>query len=902
MTENIRSWHSLSIEDTFLRLDASETGLSSAQAALLLKKHGRNTLPSRASPSVAIIFLRQFLSPLIYILLAAGVASLFIGESTDAVFIFAVILLNALIGAFQELKAEKSAAALQKLLRIKTRILRDGAPVILDASELVPGDIVMLESGNKVPADVRLLRVNGLSADESLLTGESVTVDKNILPVEEKTGISGRTCMAFAGSTVMSGRGTGIVASTGLFTEVGKIAQSVASTESAKPPLVIRMEKFSRQVGYAVVGACSFLALAQLARGESLSSVFFMAVALAVSAIPEGLPVALTVALSIASTRMSRRNVIVRRLAAVESLGSCTVIASDKTGTLTVNEQTVRQIMLPSGESFVVSGEGYSGEGEVNPEAGRGLSPAARGLLEEISEAAVLCNEADLRLSEGKWDGQGDAMDIALMAFAYKLGLDPYAVRKKYVKTKDIPFESELKFSAVFYQLAGKDEVVVKGAVETVLGFCAKSEIAGESGRENTKDMEEKAAEMASEGYRILAVAKGNVPNRPGSGAATSHDIPPLTLLGLAAFMDPARPEVKGAVEKCRSAGVDVLMITGDHPATALAIAKELGISRAEEKVVTGTDLEEAGTPNGSQFDGKVASSRVFARIAPLQKLQIVESLIKAGHFVAVTGDGVNDAPALRRANIGVAMGSGTDVAKDTGEMIITDDNFASIVGGIEEGRFAYANVRKVIYLLISTGVAEIILFSLAIFSGLPVPLLAVQLLWLNLVTNGIQDVTLAFEGGEPGAMLKPPRKPSEGVFDRLMMTETMIAGAVMGVTAYCAWLLILASGAEENYARNLVLLLMVLLENVHVFNCRSEEVSAFRVPLRRNLFLIAGVALAQGIHIASMHLPFMQKILRIAPVSYSQWLMVMGAALLLLAVMEVFKAKRGAKRPLQGA
>ncbi|OIO02454.1 MAG: ATPase [Elusimicrobia bacterium CG1_02_56_21] len=892
MAEDTRQWYSLSVEDVFKGLSAAEDGLSAAEAVVRSEKYGPNSLPSRKPPSAAVIFIRQFLSPLIYILIAAAAASLLIGEPADAVFISAVILLNSLIGAYQEWKAEMSAVALQELLRIKVRVLRGGAPVIIDSARLVPGDLVLLESGNKVPADLRLFRAKGLFADESLLTGESAPAEKNTLPVYGKKGISGLDCMAFAGTSIMSGRGAGIVTATGFFTEVGKIAQAVTSTVSAKPPLLVRMEKFSRQVGYGVLFACSLLALVELSRGASLSGVFFIAVALAVSAIPEGLPVALTVALSIASSRMARRSVIVRRLAAVESLGSCTVIASDKTGTLTVNEQTVRLLILPTGETFRVSGEGYSGDGEVSPEGGGGISAGARVMLEEMSEAAVLCNEADLHFSGGKWSGQGDSMDVALVALAYKLGLDPYAIRKKYSTTGDIPFESERKFSAVFYRLDKGGGVSVKGAVETVTGYCAGP---GNSGL-SAEAMEEKAGELASKGYRVLAVAKGAITGHPARGGDGGPDIPPLQLLGLAGFMDPARPEAKDAVQKCRSAGVQVLMVTGDHPATALFIAHELGICGDREAVVTGAALEESGPPDSKEFEARVASARVFARIAPLQKLQIVEALIKAGHFVAVTGDGVNDAPALRKANIGVAMGSGTDVAKDTGEMIITDDNFASIVGGIEEGRFAYDNVRKVIYLLISTGLAEIVLFTLAIFSGLPVPLAAVQLLWLNLVTNGIQDVALAFEGGEPGAMLKPPRKPSEGVFNRLMVAETLVSGSVMGITAYAAWLFLLTSGVQEGRARNLILLLMVLLENVHVFNCRSETVSAFRIPLRRNLLLIAGVVSAQGIHIACMHLPFMQKVLGIAPVSYSDWLAVLAPALLLPVVMEVFKAARPAR------
>jgi magnesium-transporting ATPase (P-type) len=890
-------WHLLDVDEVFEKIQSDLQGLSENEAAERLKEFGRNSLPERKPPGIATIFLHQFLSPLIYILLAAGSLSLLIGEGTDALFIFAVILLNAGLGTFQEWKAEKSAAALQNLLRIFARIRREGKEANIPGEELVPGDIVFLESGSRVPADLRLITIKNLAIDESLLTGESQAVTKNSLPLEGERPLAERSNMTFAGSTVASGRGTGVVIATGLSTELGQIARAVTETELTKPPLVIRMERFARQISYIVLGFVALLALISLTRGAPYIEVFFMAVALAVSAIPEGLPVAMTVALSIATTRMARRNVIVRKLTAVEALGSCTCIASDKTGTLTVNKQTAKVIGLPGGQLFAVTGEGYSGQGMVTTPEGEEPSPAARLCLERLASAAVLCNEARLSEKEGLWEHNGDAVDVALLALGYKMGLVPGDLRSTVENVGEIPFESECRYAASFYRDDEGITVAVKGAVEAVLLFC--TDIQTEDGEEPVAPeiIGQEALALAEGGYRVIAVARGRLAEEADLGKADEKTIPPLTFLGLIGLIDPLRPEVKEAINRCKKAGVKVVMVTGDHPATALSIACELGIARDRMDLVTGNQLEKIGSPVIPQYLEVVKNASVFSRVAPLQKLDIVEALSMLGHFVAVTGDGVNDAPALRRANIGVAMGSGTDVAKDTASIIITDDNFASIVGGVEEGRFAYDNIRKVVYLLISTGGAEIVLFSLALFAGLPLPLVAVQLLWLNLVTNGIQDVALAFEGGEPGGMERPPRPPTEGVFNRLMIEQTIVSGICMGLLAFGNWYWLLSLGWDEAAARNSTLLLMVLLENVHAFNCRSERISVFRVPLRRNWLLVGGVAMAQGVHILSMNIPLMQKVLGVAPVSFSHWLTLTLLALPLIVTMELFKMYRNRVR-----
>jgi magnesium-transporting ATPase (P-type) len=893
------SWHALSTAEVFERLDSRGEGLRGEEVVARQKEFGLNLLPTREPPSVFTIFLHQFLSPLIYVLLAAAVITLLIGELTDSMFIFAVLLLNAAIGTFQEHKAEQGAAALQKLLKIQSRVRRDRAEQVVPAEELVPGDVVFLESGNQIPADIRLTEANSLTVDESLLTGESLATEKASVALNPEVGVSERTCMTFAGSIVTSGRGRGVVVSTGLRTEVGKIAQTVTATEATKPPLVMRMEKLSRDISYVILGGCTLLAGIMIYQGVSPAEVFFLAVAMAVSAIPEGLPVALTVVLSIATARMARRHVIVRRLTAVESLGSCTIIASDKTGTLTVNQQTVKAVYLPTGEHFSISGEGYSGEGSVTMEQGEPVHEAVHMRLQDLARAAILCNEGQLeKVGDGKWRHSGDAMDVALLVLAWKLGLDPSVVRDSEMTLGEIPYESERKYAAKFYQTQGQIRVAAKGAVETVLAFCETMTASAGTAPLDSERIEQETHRLLENGYRVLAVAEGSYTTEGENRSFGEENIKSLTLLGLVGFIDPFRPEAKDAVEECKQAGVAVAMVTGDHPATALFIARQLGIAGADDEALTGQELETLACGESLKCVQRVVSTNVFARVTPIQKLVIVEALQEAGHFVAVTGDGVNDAPALRRANIGVAMGSGTDVAKDTGSMIITDDNFSSIVAGIEEGRFAYDNIRKVVYLLISTGAAELILFTLAIFLGLPLPLLAVQLLWLNLVTNGIQGVALAFEGGEAMAMSRPPRKPREGIFNRLMIQEVLVSGLTMGLITMGAWYALLNWWEwEEVAARNMILLLMVFLQNLHVFNCRSEYVSAFKVPMRRNRFLVIGVVLALCIHLLALHAPFTQELLRASSVSFKEVLILVLLATTVVIVMEIFKAVNGPRQ-----
>lgn len=883
-------WHAIPEEQVFTKLQTNLSGLSPEQVEERLLEFGRNILPERKPPTLLDIVLHQFKSPLIYILMIAGIIALLAGDIKDAVFILVVIVLNAAIGAAQEWRAEQSAHALQQLIKVQARVRREGQRLSIPSEELALGDVVLLESGDKVPADLRLIEANNLTIDEAFLTGESLASTKNVSLVERDIPVSDRHNMAYAGSTVASGRGIGVVVATGKYTEVGKIAFTVAEEEGAKPPLVLRMEKFAQQISVIVLGFAALLGVIAFIRGMDLNNALFLVIAMAVSAIPEGLPVAMTVALSLSTRRMANRNVIVRKLAAVESLGSCTVIASDKTGTLTVNQQTVRLVAFPGGASVMVSGQGYNDEGDITFENGKNHNSDIDAWLQTIGRDAILCNEAELEKANGEWRHNGDAMDIALLALGYKLGLNPQQVRQDHRKLGEIPFESEKRYAATWHELNGTSLMIAKGAVETVLPFCTQMQTQKGLSSLDSDQIQQHALELAKGGYRVLALASGEVEKSPSPGEFSEGDLQGLTLQALVGFIDPLRPEARQAVEKALQAGIKVVMITGDHPATALAIARELGIADSEAQVVTGQELAEIGDVHVPEFYERVKHSNVFARVSPDQKLKIVETLMGLGNFVAVTGDGVNDAPALRKANIGVAMGSGTDVAKDTASLIVTDDNFASIVAGIEEGRHAYANVRKVTLLLISTGLAELILIGLSIIVGFPAPLLAVQILWLNLVTNGIQDVALAFEAGEKGVMRLPPRKPTEGIFNAKMIEQVLVSGITMAVVSFIAWAWMMMNGWQEDQARSSLLTLLVLMQFYHVLNCRSEYTSAFKVPLRNNPALVVGMLLAFVIHILATETAFLQSLLRTQSLHWQYWLIYALVGSVILIALEVYK------------
>lgn len=871
-------WHLVPLPEVLAWLSSSEAGLPGAEAAERLQTGGPNELPRQPVPGLGRILLRQFLSPLIYVLLLAAGLSILAGDVSDAAFIAVVLAINAGIGGYQEWRAEQSTRALQQLLRIRAAVLRDGEVQEIDSAEVVAGDIVWLESGNRVPADVRLLSASGLEIDESLLTGESLAVRKDAgWATEAGAAVADRRNMAYAGSTVVRGRGKGIVVATGTATAVGELALDVIGAAGGKAPLLVRMERFSHLVAIVVLVASLLIgSIGVFGWRLGVSEMLFFGIALAVAAIPEGLPAALTVALAVASTRMAHRRVIIRRLAAVEGLGSCTLIASDKTGTLTQNELTVRQIVLPAGERMAVTGEGFAPNGHV-VHGGEELTRPEPPALAALVRAAVLCNEGDLRLRDGAWVWRGDATDLALLSLGVKLGVVRPALLEEYPQINQIPYEPERQFAATYHRSAGGVRVLVKGAPERVLAMCAGPVEAalGAAGR------------MAAEGLRVLAVAEGEP--APGHDHAIAPPEPGrLRFLGLAGMIDPLRSGVPEAIAACQRAGITVCMVTGDHPVTALAIARDLDLAHRPEQVVTGSML--AGQ-DAAALAATLTQARVFARVTPRQKLLLVEAARRMGHFVAVTGDGVNDAPALRAANIGVAMGKGgTDVARDAADIVLSDDNFASIVAGIEEGRVAYDNVRKVIYLLISCGAAELLALGSAVLIGMPMPLLPVQILWVNLVTNGIQGVALAFESNEGGVLRRQPRDPAEPIFNRLMIERTLVSAVFMAGVLLAAFAWMLRNGWPEPAARNVLLLLFVLFENFHVGNCRSETRSAFALPPWRSRLLLAGVGGALAAHGIALYTPLGHSILKTEAVGVPEWLVLVAVSSTIVAVMELHK------------
>lgn len=868
---------------------APDGGLTAAEAARRLEQLGPNVIPQGRPVPFLVTFLNQFKSPLIYILLVAAGISMLMGDLEDALFIGIVLILNGLVGGVQEHSAGRAAAALRKLEQPHAVVIRDGERQEIAAADLVPGDLVLLEAGMRVPADICLAEADGLLCDESLLTGESAEVHKRLAPADPAAGDPVRL-MAFAGALVTRGRARGTVSATGTTTEIGRIALEVGRPSMSRPPLLARLDHFSRLIGIAVCGAIALIALVGIVRGLSLEDMFMMSVGLAVSAIPEGLPVAISVALAIAMSRMARHNVIVRRMPAVETLGSCTMIATDKTGTLTRNQLTVTDIRLPDGtvlevqagtdpESCTILGEGCDEE-------------RARARVAPLMRAALLPNEARLLRQEDEWQGIGDTVDVALLAAGRKAGLEEDSVRSAMPLVARIPYEPDLKYAASFHrkpQERGGIRLFVKGAPETVIAMADRMD-AGDGIVPIDRDaLLSQMQAMAQDGLRVLAFAEGEIAEE--SGGYGAHHLVDLVFLGLVGMQDPIRAEVPAAIRACHAAGVEVAMVTGDDPRTAAAIARKAGLVFAEDEIVTGEAVRRAEEAGEAALDALTRKARIYARVVPAQKLAIVLSLSRNGHFVAVTGDGVNDAPALKHAHVGVAMGrKGTDVAKESADIVITDDNFASIVAGIREGRVAYANIRKVILMLVATGAAEMLLFLLAIPLGQPMPLIAVQLLWLNLVTNGIQDVALAGERAEGDELARPPRRPGEPIFDALMLRRVLLSTLVMGLGGFALFHALLGAGYPLAEARNLLLLLLVFFENFQTLACRSERRSVFAMPLFGNPLLLLVVVAAQALHISAFYVPWLRDTLQVQPVTLAEWLMLLLLGSSVLVVMELDK------------
>ena len=875
-------WQKKTEQEIMEILKTNRNGLKQEEVNERIKKYGLNELPKAKKDNIFKIFFSEFNDPIIWLLIVSIIFSFIVGEVVDACAIIFIILVDAIVGTIQEWKASKSAEALQDLIKVQVKVLRDGKEQLIESNQLVVGDIVLLESGNKISADLRVIESRNLTVDESILTGESINVLKNADIIEKNYSISDCKNMLFAGTSVITGRGVAIVCETAANTEIGKIADKVTKTDDTKSPLTIRMEKFSKQITVLIIIIAIIIAILLYNNGIKLKDIFLSVIALSVSAMPEGLPLALTMALTIGSNRMAKKNVIVKKLNSVESLGSCTVIASDKTGTLTVNEQTAKKIVLPDGSIYDVEGTGYNDSGEIVPLNGESLENAIY-----ISELGLLNNEAGLEKIDDKWSYYGDSIDVAFLALAKKAKLDS---NNKKILGK-IPYESENKYSAVFYEREDKIHCTIKGSLEKVFEFCDYMIVNGKRVKINKELITEQNEKLASDGFRVIALADGEISKFENKEIYNEKDINKINFIGLVAFIDPIRVETIDSIKDCKTAGIKVVMVTGDHPLTAFAIAKQLGITNIITEVTNSEEVDKYLKKGQEAFDKFVNNKRVFTRVTPLQKLEIVESYKRQKEFVAVTGDGVNDAPAIKSANIGIAMGSGTDVAKETASMIIIDDNFLSIVDGIKEGRNAYNNIRKISYFLLSCGFAEVLFFILSTIFKMEMPLVAIQLLWLNVVTDGLQDLALSFEKDTDDIMKEQPRNTKESLFDKLLMEEILISGIFIGGIVFGLWYyLINVAHMEVAHARGYIMALMVFIQNIHVLNCRSEKHSAFKMSFKSNPLVLFSILSAIGLQIIIMEVPLLSRILGTYSVSFVNMIYLFLLALPVLIVMEIFK------------
>ncbi|MBX7269367.1 HAD-IC family P-type ATPase [Micromonospora sp. Llam7] len=864
-----------------------QRGLSGAEVARRLDRYGRNVLPAAGGASVLRRILRQFHNPLIYVLIASGVVTAILGEYVDSAVIFAVVLINAGIGYAQESRAEAALDSLRSMVRTEARVVRDGEARTVSSDELVPGDLVLLEAGDKVPVDLRLVRLAELRVDESALTGESVPVDKSEAELPVGTPVADRRNMVWSGTLVAAGTGTGIAVATGADTELGQIHRLVGAAEVLATPLTRKLGRFSRVLTVVILVLAAVTFGVGLLRGQDAVETFTAAVALAVGAIPEGLPAAVTITLAIGVTRMARRRAVIRRLPAIETLGSTTVVCSDKTGTLTENQMTVRALWTPDG-GYEVTGSGYRPAGEIRDD-GRGGEALRWTLL-----AGAGCNDARIREQDGGWTLAGDPTEGAMLVVAAKAGIDQDELAADWPRRDTIPFDSARQFMATLHDERATDRAVVlaKGSVERIVSMCRAEMAADGALRPVRAEAALRAAEeLAGRGLRVLATAVRPPDGPDGFDAASLPGT--LVLTGLQAMFDPPRSAAAPAVRACHTAGIDVKMITGDHAATAGAIARQLGLLDEDrhDRVVTGTDLD--GLP-AERFSDAVERAAVFARVSPAQKLRLVETLQERGHVVAVTGDGVNDAPALRQANIGVAMArSGTEVAKEAADMVLTDDDFATIEAAVEEGRGVFDNITKFIVWTLPTNLGEGLVVLVAVVLGATLPLLPTQILWINMTTAVLLGLTLAFEPKETGIMRRPPRDPGRPLLTGALTVRILLVAALLVAGAWWVFEWERSNGADVAQARTAALNLFVVVEMFYLFSCRSLTRSAWRIGFFTNRWLLLGVAAQAGCQLAITYLPPLNGIFGTAPIGLDVWLRILGVGAVAAVVVAVDKRLR---------
>jgi magnesium-transporting ATPase (P-type) len=882
-----RAWHALGADEALAALGVTASGLSAEEARARLERYGPNTLPEARRRGPLRRFLEQFNNVLVIVLLVAGAVTLALGHLLDAGVIAGVVIVNAFIGFVQEGKAERALEAVRAMLPSTAIAWRDGARTSVRAETLVPGDVVFVQSGDRVPADLRLLRAKNLRVNEAALTGESLSSEKSDAPVAPDAPLGDRACLAFSGTVVDYGQGTGVVVATGAATEIGRISALVSQVTTLETPLLRRLGEFGRRLSAAILAlAVATFAFGYLVRGYTAAEMFLAVVGLAVAAIPEGLPAIVTIALALGTQRMARRNAIVRRLPAVETLGSVTVICSDKTGTLTRNEMTVATALLPDGD-LAVSGAGYAPEGEIS-RGGARIDPAADRCMVELARAGLLCNDAELRHRDGEWRLAGDPTEGALVTLAVKAGLDADSERRAWPRKDEIPFESEHRFMATLHHdHHGHAVAYLKGAPERVLELCRE-----EGGTGNAVDparWEARLEAAAARGERLLGLAARRMED--GRDSLSFEEIEPdFVLLGFVGMIDPPRDEAIAAVKRCQAAGVRVKMITGDHAVTAHAIGRTLGLSEAPP--VTGQALEGMVPEALAQV---AAQSDVFARASPEHKLKLVEALQARRQVVAMTGDGVNDAPALKRADIGVAMGiKGTDAAKEAAEMVLTDDNFASIANAVEEGRTIYDNIKKALLFILPTNGGEAGIILVATFLGLTLPLTAVQILWVNMVTAVTLALALSFEPAERDVMARPPRPPDEPLLTRFLVARILFVSALLVAACMLLFEWSLARGESVEAARTVAVNMLVAGEIVYLFNSRHFTASSLNAEgFTGNRIVLYAVAALAVLQAAFTYLPQANGLFHTAPIQPDEWLAIAAASVALFLTVEAEKAWR---------
>jgi P-type Ca2+ transporter type 2C len=883
-------------------------GLSEKEARQKFQKHGPNTLSEKKKISAFKILIQQFSDFMVLVLLACTAISAFMGEMTEAITIIAIVVVNAILGFAQEFRTEKTMEALKGLAAPTARVIRDGKLDAIPAEEIVPGDLIVLETGDRVPADATLIEVNSLQVDEALLTGES-------LPVEKHTEASGKrsidtndkTNSVFMGTIVTSGRGRAVVHATGMYTEMGKIADLIQSIEDEQTPLQRRLEHMGKFIVYGCLIICAIVSITGVLRGLELFTMLLSGISLAVAAVPEGLPAIVTIALALGVQRMLKRNALIRKLPAVETLGCASVICSDKTGTLTENKMTVRKIY--AAENLVeVKGSGFNFDGKFIAN-GSEVNPLKNNALKLALEIGVACNNAKLYKAadnEGgafnklksviskqeRWETNGDPTEGALLVAAFKAGLTTDLIEKSYFRVDELPFDSDRKCMSVICDTHRKETLAfTKGAPDVIIDKCSK--ILTSNGLLDLNPIIKRSIlkmndNMAGEALRVLGLAYRKLDSRNYKQKDVENN---LIFVGLVGMIDPPRREVIDAVQKCKTAGIKPVMITGDHKVTATAIAKELRIFCEGDKVLTGAELDQMDENKLAKIAGNVS---VYARVSPKHKLMIVRVLKSMGHIVAMTGDGVNDAPAIKEADIGVSMGiTGTDVTKEASSMILMDDNFATIVAAIEEGRVIYNNIRKFIRYMLACNIGEVLTMFLGMLIGLPLPLLPIQILWVNLVTDGLPAIALGLDPPERDIMLRPPRGAKENIFSNGLLGLILLRGVIIGLSTLAVFASIMYFTGNIETARTGAFMTLVMTQLIHVFECKSERKTIFEIPLLNNIPLVISVLISLIMILGVIYVPLFQGVFKTVALSLNEWILVMGFSLLGPIVSSFFRGSR---------